>query len=119
MNRYSCYCTKEQTKKAFELGAPIEEKMSYVKKRGHLTLHREAIPPTSEQMIGWLESNYFGSIEPCKYGDGSEEWGYRIFDKNMNAILWHNSKDKQLYSRKEATLAAIDAALECLTNNKK
>lgn len=69
-------------------------------------------------MIGWLEDNYFGSIEPCKYWGNSGEWGYRIYDKSMSCVLYNNSRERQLYSRPEATLAAIDAALEFLVNKK-
>ena len=83
MNRYTIYCTEEQTKKALELGAPLNccyhnDDFQNTIKIG--SLHYVEIP-TAEQMLGWLEDNY--------------------------------------ESRKEATLAAIDAALEYLINNRK
>lgn len=65
--------------------------------------------PTAEQMIGWLEEQgfYFYIFKDyCWNGEVQygNNWYYSIDDVN---------------SRKEATIAAIDAALEYLSNNKK
>lgn len=68
MNDYTIYCTEDQTKKALELGAPIELWSEYHKKQEHDFKLDTPIPckqftngycvascPTAEQMIGWLE----------------------------------------------------------------
>lgn len=48
MEQYTIYCSDEQTKKALELGAPLEY---------HCPNERESVyhRPTAEQMLGWLE----------------------------------------------------------------
>ena len=115
MNRYEIKCTEEQTKKALELGAPIdffEENDEHNEHVVHVGQGLYAIIPTAEQIIGWLEDKeiflemrhtdekmfhiWVGSFIP--YPDGS-------WTKSYPTI-------------KEATLAAIDAALEYLTNQK-
>ena len=73
--------------------------------------------PTAEQMIGWLEEqktihsiNVIGNDYNC-------DWKYGI---NLNMPDGYDYLGKEGYhSRKEATLAAIDAALGYLSNNKK
>lgn len=71
--------------------------------------------PTAEQMISWLEDGKIKKvrIDSLSYID-HEEWLYAIFDMKNNNISYNRNYD----SRKAATLAAIDAALEYLTNNK-
>lgn len=118
MSDYSLYCTEEQTKKALELGAPIQyasikdiglERYVYVGDKWYTF-------PTTEQMIGWLEDGKIKKIriDSLSYED-HEEWFYSIFDMENNNISFNRNYN----SRKEATLAAIDAALDYLTNNKK
>lgn len=129
MDKYTIYCTPEQTKKAFELGAPIEANKDY--SNGNLPetlcvygdiIKKDAYGigectilhiPTTEQMIGWLEKqrNFIDVIR-----QENDTWLYIVYPEN------HSNKNitvKGFSSRKEATLAAIDAALEYLTNNKK
>lgn len=117
MNNYTIYCTEGQVKKAFELGAPIEILPNYIEYRmlpfvkctdGN---ERPCVLPTAEQMLGWLEEQkIFIFIAPC-------------FDINCS---WHiSSKGYNKYgytsdinickTRKEATIAAIDAALDYLS----
>ena len=95
MEKYSIFCTQEQTKKALELGAPIT----------HNGLDNTPLKiPTAEEMIGWLEEQGFFiriSSNGC------------MVLKGFEAILNLSSKP-----RKEATIAAIDAALEYLSNKK-
>lgn len=100
MERYIIQCTEEQIKKALELGAPIEDDGSF------LSL------PTAEEMLGWLEEQYFNEIHVEQ--NARKTWSYIMYDKKDNCI------DEQYgyTTRKEATLAAIDAALEYLTKNK-
>lgn len=128
MNRYKIYCTIEQTKKALELGAPIELESEYYDPTKNDFKLDEPIPyesfvngyhyakcPTAEEMIGWLEeegilielSRLFGLyayrlIRILKFGEG-----------NLNL------QNQDYQSRKAATLAAIDTALGYLIENKK
>lgn len=100
MNRYTIYCTREQTKKAFELGAPIDH-------WGHIS---NLIAPTAEQMIGWLDEKGI-TIEMAKC---EIYWFARAYsDENTNF------NKGRFNSRKEAMFAAIDAALDYLMENKK
>lgn len=109
MYKYTIFCTEEQTKKALELGAPIDKDMYApiiryeqpwycIDKEKSFAYHI----PTAEQMIGWLRSKGFrfkitefeeGTLWKVAHGD----W----FDFSYNDGI----------SPKEATLAAIDAAL--------
>ncbi|MCQ2257866.1 MAG: hypothetical protein MJZ41_07735 [Bacteroidaceae bacterium] len=129
---YTTYCTPEQTKKALEFGAPIEANKDY--SNGNLPetlcIYGDIINkdvygigectilhiPTTCQMIGWLEEQGIQiSIMFC-YQVSSLRWNYDLDNNNM-ILFEHNSIGYP--TRKEATLAAIDAALEYLTNNKK
>lgn len=120
MNKYIIYCTPEQTKIALNLGAPIaqtdnrfdDEIFSPIYKDNGKWIYADI--PTAEQMLGWLEEqgimfniavNPFNEFKVIlsKAGD---------FLNNIANIKWNKS-------RREATLAAIDAALEYLSNNKK
>lgn len=114
MNKYTLYCTHEQTKKALGLGAPIER--DGYEDRPYVYIDGAYLIPTAEQMIGWLEEKGIQiSIMFC-YKVSSLRWNYDL--DNTNIILFeHNSIGYP--SRKEAVLAAIDASLEHLTNNKK
>lgn len=117
MNKYTIYCTEEQTKKAFELGAPIEKDASSLdllycvklEERESLTgFNYWLIPPTAEQMIGWLEEQ--DCIKFITISNTGDYWYYDI-RTTSNADCLVNLYCK---SRKEATLAAIDAALDYL-----
>lgn len=120
MNQYTIYCTKEQTKKALKLGAPIEKvdtRDKHMIYYGHLCYPRTEADypyaiPTAEQMISWLEKQ--GLIEGITigYAEGID-WFFDVNNLSEPFISTLN-----LNSRKEATLAAIDAALEYLLNNK-
>lgn len=131
MNRYTIYCTESQTKKALGLGAPImtfgygdlgnaEDEILKMNRQAVLSRKDDnsiivGQIPTAEQMIGWLEDGKIRKVrlDSLSYED-HEEWFYSIFDvENSNITFKRNYP-----SRKEATLAAIDAALEYLVNNK-
>lgn len=111
MRKYIIYCTTEQTKKACELGAPIT-KIILDKESG-----TKYFIPTAEQMIGWLEEQDEISDISILYLQHREKWIYQVyvFDGGYIDVL----NDNYFSNRKEATLAAIDVALEYLTNNKK
>lgn len=101
MDRYTIYCTEEQTKKASELGAPIE----YETLGGSSNFGMQyPVTPTAEQMIGWLE-----------------EQGIYIDIEHINNYCAMVSITDQYIgnpivcpSKKETLLTAIDAALEYL-----
>lgn len=118
MNQYTIYCTKEQTRKALELGAPIERITCYVK--GYCPQRTIKIEdadkpyycyfPTAEQIIGWLEEQGITiDFEICI------DCHCSIYDHNRFEFVDIIIKN----TRKEATLVAIDATLDYLMNNKK
>lgn len=116
MERYTIYCTEKQTRAALALGAPITKVQSNVTLQYHYkTDEHDRIsklpiwltPPTAEQMIGWLEEQEeIGDIVVLEYGMA---WWADIYPTLDDYITL-----KGFNSRKEATLAAIDAALEYL-----
>ena len=110
MNEFTIYCSPEQTKKAINLGAPIEVDFQFNFKTVIIN-NKAYIVPTAEQMLGWLEEQGIHEIRLVHLKDA---WMFYIFlDGNM-------LPDEYTYpTRKEVTLAAIDAALEYLNNNKK
>lgn len=121
---YTIYCTPEQTKKALELGANIikvEEDFNavptcYVDKSNDLYEI-----PTAEQMIGFLEEQN-GIKEISVYCDVTgKTWYFDMYGYEGNSLITIKeiSNSYSFLSRKEATLAAIGAALEYLLNKKK
>lgn len=124
MNRYKDYYTEEQTKKAFELGAPIgvlytkddyQQKIPTYSNKGEFVNYNYFVP-TTEEMIGWLEAQGILVLpEP------SQDKFYGTYSLKREDGYWFNRIFlKGLYpSRKEATLVAIDAALDYLKENKK
>lgn len=120
MEQFETYCTEEQTKKAFELGAPLKQVFYNVVTKDALERYnlvlidgKEYKIPTAGQMIEWLEKRGISEILVIKSSFVGKIWGFGISDQN--GFITGNTKD--LNSRKEATLAAIDASLEYLTNN--
>lgn len=106
MNQYTIYCTAEQTKKALEFGAPIEvtKQLGPLVNRKYLSdleTYTAIIIPTAEQMIGWLDGQGI-NIAICICADGTY---YNFYHKGLM---------KYYKTRKEATLAAIDVALDYL-----
>lgn len=117
MNEYIIYCTKEQTKKALELGAPIEmdshsHGMPYIQDKTNFF-----ICPTAEQMIGWLEKQGLWEIQITRKW-GYNGWYFYLYNSMGNDLV---DFETAYLSRKGATLAAIDEALEYLNliNKKK
>lgn len=114
MEQYTIYCTESQTRKAIELGAPIMKVHNGFTNFPHYKIGNNNqyvifILPTAEQMICWLEE------QGCHfYIYFNTTWNFDVdFGKYRH---WTTRID--FPSRKEATLAAIDEALEYLTNNK-
>lgn len=109
MNRYTIYCTEEQTRKALELGAPIladTHEIKFTDLNGVPFDVDRIVIPTAEEMIGWL--NEQGIATDVVFIPETKT--YKAYCKYKCYISTN---------RKEATLAAIDKALEYLTNNKK
>lgn len=114
MEKYKIYCTGEQTAKAFGLGAPIE----YAKVIDTMSGKSIRIPanngdfyciPTAEEMINWLENKgLLISTTALNTPDNP------IYDYSINS----EESWTTFSSRKEATLAAIDAALDYLEEQK-
>lgn len=132
MNRYTIYCTEEQARKAFELGAPIS-----VNKYTDIREARKAIRefennniqyalidnfqqpgeywcklmplPTAEQMIGWLEEK--GLCISIEYNTTNR---YAVSLEGLFGYI-----PLGIDSRKEATIAAIDAALDYMTKERR
>lgn len=144
MEEFTILCTKEQTKKALALGAKIKTAMSKYnatianknceqgkesfdeyQKKGIIFLSNgfsamAYITPTAEQMRGWLEEQYHIHIEP-EYSLTSKNYDFCILDENKSMgedrTMFNDKFGLPSYaSRKEATLAAIDAALDYLSN---
>lgn len=113
MQDYTIYCTEEQTKKALELGAPIITSNSPFMVCYILDNSNYAVIPTAEQMIGWLEEQGFRFTIQSKNEDIT--FGFCVRDSKLTEII---DVKGGFHSRKVATLAAIDTALEYLINNK-
>lgn len=126
MNKYTIYCTEEQTRKALKLGAPI---ISYhnafttndiphytiEEGNGNCTLY---IIPTAEQMFGWLEDRCISVKAVCFSWCYENKPTWQIHAYNEPTDFWDEVAFGHSKSCKEATLAAIDAALDYLSKNK-
>lgn len=117
MSDYTMFCTSEQTKKALALGAPIETRWDYDEHAPTIPFEKEvsiefrhyAKIPTTEEMIGWLEE------QGLQFLTGVDDEDKLFFN------VYHNEgyiEVRGCDSRQEATIAAIDAALEYLVENK-
>lgn len=121
MKKYKIYCTEAQTAKALGLCALIINHKNAITRDDipHFIVGEVGkdwtlfICPTAEKMIGWLEDGFFKEIRVQQ--DTDDNWEYTVYWKDNLDIFGLSN----LYpSRKEATLAAIDAALEYLENLK-
>lgn len=70
------------------------------------------ILPTAEEMIGWLEDGVFREVNVQEFAN---YWEYSLYTSSDDVV---DSRIRHFHSRKEATLAAIDAALEYLMSKK-
>ena len=122
MDEYAIYCTSEQVKKALEFGAQIKYANAYNAYLPHTMIDfvgesgkmecAQFVIPTAEQMIGWLEEqDCIRCVEVTKIF----EWHYRVKKKYDDVDDWIQGSCQ---TRKEATLAAIYAALEFIQNLK-
>lgn len=99
MNKYTIRCTEEQTRKALELGAPLQTMIYRFKdysKDLFVEEGKDYFIPTTDQMIGWLEEqgilvlvepsqNKFYGAYSLKREDGC--WLNRIFLDGLYASL--------------------------------
>lgn len=83
-----------------------EGKGSVMCKYQNYHTYKRCIIPTAEQMISWLEEKGITSIEITFSKE--TKWKFEMFSEIYDF-------GAPYYSRKEATLAAIDAALEYLS----
>lgn len=118
MQDCTIYCTPEQTKKALELGAPIDyvdrfnenlpcELIEFTDSNGK-KMSAEFVIPTAEQMLNWLRSErfYFRFDDYIKH--------YLVIAKRSSfELITKGNLDNE-----EAVLAAIDAALDYLEKEK-
>lgn len=133
MDRYTIYCTAEQTRKAMKLGAPIKEAKSrynartayksieqgtetyemYEKKGiaiiGNSISAKALNVPTAEEMIGWLEEQE-NIVSIDLMGVTKNLWLPEV--NTITGII----VCKDCESHKESVLAAIDAALYYVAN---
>lgn len=120
MNKYIIYCTEDQTKKAIKLGAPIKTLVykedydgvkHYISIKKEYTVYQYAIP-TAEQMVNWLEEQK--EISDLHIFKPAICWTFELYLYNGDGKNNH----PLFNSRKEATFAAIDAALDYLEKQK-
>lgn len=124
MERYTIYCTPEQTRKALQLCAPIDKVP--ISGRENRPCFFTKSPdeegwndcdayycPTAEQMCGWLEEKHNMRFNIYRYGPK---------DNNDASIYFREDRRETFYrikrSYKESLLAAIDEALDYLTSTK-
>lgn len=145
MNEYSIYCTEEQMNKALELGAPIEITGMYKVAQFVGVSDATFIIPTAEQMLGWLETQEdILDINIHLYEDDGYPkmcgYGFTIYNKNKEIITGTFTEkgnlvyicpkckefiylagtyENEFLTKKEATIAAIDVALDYLIKNKR
>ena len=114
MEQYTIYCTNKQTNKALELGAPIEVDFQFNSKTAIIN-KKAYIVPTAEQMIGWLRMQ--GIHPSVLYSKRKDRYNVQCFELKDAYIRDEEGAIKNFLSYKEATLAAIDAALDYLSKN--
>lgn len=130
MKKYEIYCSEEQSEKAYKLGAPLNKayRQDGTRKLWYTLPYNDPnwqncdayYIPTAAQMIGWLESKkglkYFCvekdyDLESEKYSD---TYSWRVVFNDTSFF-----SEDCYETRQEATIAAIDAALEYLTEKSK
>lgn len=118
MNKYTIYCTESQVRKAMALGAPISADTQEIKFAGINGLPFDVdrvVIPTAEQMIGWLEEQGVW-IHFCKPNQRPNLLSFSV--SNINEPFRREFVGGEYSSRRDATLTAIDAALDYLVKIK-
>ena len=102
MNKYTIYCTSEQTKRAYELGAPIEKtSLEYWKNK----------IPTIEQMCGWLREKYNIHIYTLQCNNLTYIPQGNICNNGVITQLFDWDYEEYFDSYQQAMRIAIDTAL--------
>ena len=117
MNKYTIYCTPSQAKKALELGAPIQKaSIKDIRLERYVYIGDELFTfPTAEEMAGWLEERgVYVETKVNQRTDGVTNFVYNVICGSYSSL---NNEVIFFDTRKEAILAAIDAALEYLVNS--
>lgn len=127
---------KSRQKKAYELGAPIKKTYPYTNvnaiwAEGYIELNHGYVDssdratftllkvPTAEQVIEWLLHEHDIICDVCpRNGCFGTTWFAFRFTEFRSKRKKYESDAKDYGSRKEATLAAIDAALDYLSKEK-
>lgn len=105
MNKYTIYCTSEQTKRAYELGAPLEKtSLEYWKNK----------IPTIEQMCGWLREKYNIHIYTLQCNNLTYIPQGNICNNGVTTQLFDWDYEEYFDSYQQAMNAAIDTALKYL-----
>lgn len=117
MNQFIRYCTPKQTKKAIELGAPIDnflgydtDTTDYIEQIGD---DWYAVIPTVDQMCTWLRRVHNIRIE--SYTVAAIPMYHIVFPDGTtkdDSLFKHDMTYSEIYDAN--TLAAIDDALEYL-----
>lgn len=118
MEEFTIYCTPEQTRKALELGAPLNScyhngDFQNTIKIG--SLHYVEVP-TAEQMINWLRIKHkvFCNVID-EYSHGIENFIYYIeVNKGHNDIF--RSRHEYELSHDKAVMCVINLALKYLSD---
>ena len=105
MNKYTIYCTSEQTKRANELGAPLE--------KASLEPWKNKIP-TIEQMCGWLRDKYNIHIYALQCVDLTYIPQVNICNNGVINQLFDWGYEEYFDSYQQAMHVAIDTALKYL-----
>ena len=108
MNKYTIYCTSEQTKRAYELGAPIE------KPSNSLFESLENKIPTTEQMCGWLREKYNIHVYVLQCQNLTYIPQGNICNNGVTTQLFDWDYEEYFDSYQQAIHIAIDTALKYL-----
>jgi len=120
MKNYTNYCTEEQTKRAYKLGAPIRTfecdnkiaRESFIKRFDAIELEGIVMGdiPTTQQMIGWLREEKKINITIRNFGN-SYRYSVSTFINGMDVSIYF---ENNYMGYKQAELEAIDVALNYL-----
>ena len=105
MNKYTIYCTSEQTKRAYELGAPLEKTC--------LEVWKNKIP-TIEQMCGWLREKHNIHIYALQCRNSTYIPQGNIYNNGVIIQLFDWDYEEYFDSYQQAMRSAIDTALKYL-----
>lgn len=119
MNKYTIYCTKEQIRKAYLLGAPIENKIKtgyYYNKEYPIKLNmfQYGKISTAEQICGWLREKYNIHIYTLQCRNLTYIPQANICNDGVITELFDWNYEEYFDSHQQAILIAIDVALDYL-----